>query len=142
MLAATGCFTPVQWRESQVGPVPFEDVWTAFQEFAETDGFPIDRAGSDRGRKSFVSMWRSRELPFRRSNRRRVHATFERLDEGGWLVRYYVEQQTVGDIARSFEPREEDWDDAGQDSEMEQRLAVKLNLRFPNGEVQPMPTSP
>lgn len=131
VVAATGCFGPrVTWREVDVGDVPLGDAWRAIEEMSAVDGYPTDPASTDRGLREFTSKWRSVELPFRRANRRRVHARFEKTDAGGWMVRYYVQLQKVDDIAKTFDPADDDWEEAGQDAETENRFAAKLRLRF------------
>ena len=133
---SSGCFGPsFEWREIDVGEVHLGDAWTAVEEIAKVDGFPVDPAGTDRGLREFTSRWRTSELPFRRSNRRRVHARFERTDDNGWLIRYYVEQQTVEDISKSFDPEDRDWSAAGQDAETENRFTAKLKSRFEGASV-------
>lgn len=134
LMVAAGCGTSFEWREWDLGPVAFQDAWTGFAEIAAVDGFPMDTAVSDRGHRTFVSRWRTRAMPFRRSNRRRVIAEFERgTTEGSWRVRYYVEQQKVSDIGRTFSPVDEDWGEDGQDGQMERRFAAKLRMRFGTG---------
>jgi hypothetical protein len=130
-LAASACHTPPTWREADLGPVAFEDAWDGLVQIAAVDGFPLDQADTDRGHKVFASRWRRREIGFGRIARQRVHAEFERSDAQTWIVRYYVEQQKVEDLAKTMNPPDDAWESAGQDAETEQRFAAKLNMRFP-----------
>ncbi len=134
LLAALPCacinWTP-DYREIDLGSVPLEDAWNEFARVVESDGLRVDEATTDRGRRVLQTHWRTRAMPFRGSVRRRVYAEFEpSADERSWLVRFYVERQTVNDIGKGFEPEEDDWEEWGQDVEFEQRLAAKLTLRF------------
>jgi hypothetical protein len=134
-LVTAGCFGgSAQWREVNVGKVPLGDAWTAMEEIAAVDGYPVDAAATDRGLREFTSRWRSVELPFRKGSRRRVHARFAQGEDDSWTIRYYVEVQTVDDIAKAFEPTERDWSAAGQDAETESRFAAKLRTRFEDSE--------
>jgi len=140
LLLSSACATHFDYTEIDVGSVPFEDAWTAVVEISETDGFLVDPAGTDRGKKIFESTWRTQAVPFRvsagvhRGVRRRVHAEFTRPeDKTSWTIRYYVERQVISDIAGAMDPQEDDWSAGGQDFETERRIAAKLAVRFQPG---------
>lgn len=119
------------WQEVNAGPLAFEDVWGAVEDVAQVDGYPVDQAATDRGLKVFQTRWRTRELPFRMGQRKRVHAEFEQRDEkDDWWVLFYVEQQKISDIDQTFDPEEDAWSSNGQDTDTERRFAVKLADRF------------
>jgi len=137
LLLSGACGTSFTYQEVDVGIVPFEDVWVAIVEISETDGYPVDASGTDRGLRVFESRWRTRSVPFRvsagvhRGDRRRVHAEMERPeDKQNWLVRFYVERQVITDITGAFDPQEDDWEAGGQDVDMEARIMAKLLVRF------------
>lgn len=120
-----------------LGPVVYEDAWSAVERIVEVDGFRTDEGSSDRGLRRYQTRWRSRVGggfgPGARSSRTRVRAEFDPLEETttpGWRLRYCVERQQVLDVAKTMNPDEEDWESAGQDLQMEQRLAAKLRLRL------------
>ena len=69
-------------------------------------------------------------LPFRKGYRKRLRAEFESVEEEGWRIRFHVEVQQVEDFSRSLEPRDQDWEDAGQDADLEARIMQKLIYRF------------
>ena len=93
-------------------------------------GFRPDRAASDFGARRYVSQWRvlyfggGNNRPFRR----RLHAEVKPVPKqvGRWMVEYYVERQTVEEMTRNMQPREEDWVPAGQDAESERRFVAHL----------------
>lgn len=130
-LTLSACQSGPDWQKVDVGPVPFEDAWDAVAQIAEIDQMPIDAAGTDRGKRVMQTMWRTRSMPFRGSIRRRLRAEFEQPEQGrDWLVKFCVEKQTTGLVSGGFDPKEEDWTDAGQDDQMEMLMLAKLNLRF------------
>ena len=47
-----------------------------------------------------------------------------------WQIRFHVSQQNVPDMSRGMNPREEDWEDNGQDLDAEHRFDAKLRLEF------------
>lgn len=136
LLLLASCGVVFQYQEVQVGPQPFDDVWDAVVEVAAVDGYPVDSARTDRGLRVFESLWKTQAVPFRlgsthRGRRRRVHAEFEQPGGGpGWLVRFYVERQVIGDMTGSLDPAEEHWTEGGQDVDTERRISVKLQSRF------------
>ena len=130
ILCACASWQPT-YREMSLGSVPLEDAWNEVVKMAEIDGLPLDAAVTDRGQRVLQTLWRTRAVPFRGSVRRRLHAEFEQPEGGGaWKVRYYVEQQRVSEVGKGFEPEEEDWEANGQDSDLEERFAVKLAFVF------------
>ena len=46
------------------------------------------------------------------------------------MVRYFIEQQRVADLERSFSPVEDDWDEDGQDAQQEQIFGARLRMRL------------
>jgi hypothetical protein len=140
LLLSGACATHFDKMEVDLGNVPFEDAWNAVVEISETDGFVMDPAGTDRGKKIFESVWRTQSVPFRisagehRGKRLRVHAEFTQPEgKTNWLVRFYVERQVIGDMTGSMDPQEEHWDSGGQDFEVERRIAAKLAMEFRPG---------
>ena len=130
VLALMSCSWSPTWQTTAIGKTSFEDAWTAVEDIAAIDGYPIDHAGTDRGLRVLRTKWRQRVMGFRGSERKRIHAEFDQGEEGEWFVRLCVERQNVPDMAKSADPEEEDWKSAGQDAETEQRLVAKLNMRF------------
>lgn len=134
-LLLVGCAsTRRNWRELGSRTVPFEDAWDAVAQTSARHGFPMSESESDRGRGQFKSRWRSATQGFGQTRRRRVVAEILRSEADapipGWQVRFHVEQQAVKDMARSLDPREEDWSSDGQDANFEDILEVQLRLRF------------
>ncbi|MEM7203372.1 MAG: hypothetical protein AAF628_24125 [Planctomycetota bacterium] len=130
LLLAGGCAAEREWRDVPLGDVAFEDAWDAVETAAAVDGFALNLASSDRGLRVLETNWRERAMPFRGSVRRRIHAEFDRGEAAGWNVRFYAEKQTVTDMAKGFEPEDEDWVEDGQDADLEERIAAKLMLKF------------
>ena len=132
-----GCLLnpPATWNEFHVSERPFEQVWLAVVEKAALNGFKPEVAGpdaTDRGMRVYHSKWVSREYGFRNTLRRRVHAEFEEVEEqpGGWTVRVRCERQAVKDMAKVEKPTEVDWSNDGQDTDVEQRIAIQVQMHF------------
>ena len=134
LMLVSACSYHVRWREMDLGPVAFEDAWSAVERSVEVDGFRTDVGSSDRGLRRYQTQWRSRVGmgfgPGARSSRTRVLAEFDALDTEGWRLRYCVEQQQVTDMEKSMDPGADDWKTVGQDQRMEERLTAKLRLHF------------
>lgn len=131
-LLAACANTRRDWQEVASPPAPFEEVWDAVRNTAQVNQYTEDTRASDRGLGVFQTRWKTAELPFGRGRRSRLRAEIERVEEApnGWLVRFYVERQTVRDIGRSLFPEEDDWSADGQDRDTEVRLLRQLQLRF------------
>lgn len=118
----------------ELGPIVYEDAWSAVERSVEVDGFRTDAGSSDRGLRRYQTHWRLRVGmgfgPGARSTRTRVLAEFEALETPGWRLRYCVERQQVLDISKTMNPEEDDWERVGQDQRMEERLAAKLRLQL------------
>jgi hypothetical protein len=131
LLLAAACGTPrLEWRDLELGERDFEQVWTVFDAVSRQTGHP-PATETDRGLRVYVSRWRERALGFGRTRRTRVRGEFDR-DEGSraWNLRYLVEAQRVDDMARSLEPGPDDWEAAGQDAELEQRIDAQMRYRL------------
>jgi len=134
-LLLAACATPMrEWRDLGERELPFEDVWNGVVETCSRHGFVIDERESDRGRGVFTSRWRTSTMGFGQSRRQRVRAELIPGSEAGarvaWQLRFCVERQTVGDMARSLDPRETDWKPDGQERGMEDIIEAQLRLRF------------
>ena len=135
LLAGACASSRRDWRDLGTRPIAFQDAWEAVAQTSARHGYPLDDSASDRGRGEFKSRWRSTTQGFGQTRRRRVVAELKRAEGGeglppGWQVRFHVEQQTVKDMARSMDPREEDWSGDGQDRGLEDIMAAQLRLRF------------
>jgi hypothetical protein len=135
-LFAVACKAPNRWTPVTVDR-PFGELWDGFVAIAERQGYIMDRRGSDRGLREFVSHWRESPAPFGMSNRTRLHGRFTRpqADEAGedvpgWKLEFYVQRQAVTNMKPGFEPKETDWSDSGQDQTREDVLLGQLRLRF------------
>lgn len=111
----------------------FGECYDGLEFIATHDGFGRDTLTSDRGLGTWQSRWRERELGLGRPGRYRLRAEIL-IDEGstqtGWPIRYAIDQEKVKDLARSRQPREEDWSTDGQDREREAILGEKLVRRL------------
>ncbi|MHC4078351.1 MAG: hypothetical protein ACYST0_07905 [Planctomycetota bacterium] len=132
-LALVGCSTlPPTYRELEARDRTFSEVWVSLQQVTRRLGYAADRDETDRGRRVFQSVWNTRLTFPRGSTRHRVRVEAERIgpDQPGWLVRCYVEQQKVENIARSVSPRDEDWEPAGQDDHRERVFVGTLRAEL------------
>lgn len=112
-----------------VKDLPIDELWRACIDTARTS-FRIDPSKVDFGRRVLTTRWRNDLAAFSRGRRRRAY--FEVLpgdEERSHRVRYYVELQRYADLTSPFEPKEEEWKDAGQDHALEMRLFRHLQLR-------------
>jgi hypothetical protein len=131
-LLFAACGTVRDWRELKTEPMTFADCYDGIVHVASRD-LSTDASVSDRGLGIWQSRWRAKgfERNFTGRYRLRVEVL---VDEGtakdGWPIRYVVEQQKVEDLRRSMDPREEDWEDAGQDREAEAILGERLLRRL------------
>ena len=121
-----------EWREYRSGPATQAEVYDAIDYLARTDGFGPS-AECDRGLAIWVSRWRVQQIGLGRPGRLKLRAQIE-LDqsspEEGFLVRYWVERQTVSDLGKSLEPQEDDWEKDGQDVEREQLFGERLRRKL------------
>ena len=110
----------------------FEDVWRGVSRSAFANYYEEDPLECDRGLGVFSTRWHSLAGGFRRSKRTRLHVEIGRApeDKPGWLVRFYVERQTVHDMASEEQPDEGDWSSDGQEAGMEQTLLYQMRLWF------------
>ncbi|MCA8972537.1 MAG: hypothetical protein KDC95_22305 [Planctomycetes bacterium] len=116
-------------RDLSVKELPIDVLWSICLDTAQTE-FRLDPAQMDIGKRTFVTRWRNQLRSMGQGRRRRVHFRIEKPEEGeGHVVRYWVELQRYGDIATPFEPKEDEWDDAGQDMDVERRLYRHLTIR-------------
>ena len=131
-LLLAACGTVRDWREMRSDPMPIGQCFDGIVEIAGTE-FLADVSGTDRGEGLYLSRWRQRVLPNRHPARNRLRLEVL-LDEGsaatGWPIRYYIEQETVDDLRRDRDPREEDWSADGQDSEKEVLFGERLLRRI------------
>jgi hypothetical protein len=129
LVLVAACSSPPTWRAVE-HRAPLEDLWARLLRVVEVHGFVTDAALTDRGERTYTSKWRTSAVPFGKGQRTRLHARFERPEERAdtWRLEYWVERQTVGDFAKSFEPEEQDWSAAGQDREREDIIFGQLRL--------------
>ena len=132
-LLGTSCRTAYRWQEFQTGPVTQAEVFDAIERLARTDGFaPGEQC--DRGLAVWVSRWRQQQVGLGRPGRSRLHAEIL-VDQGsaqdGYMVRFRIERQVVEDLKKSRDPREEDWSEAGADTEREYLFGERLRRSLP-----------
>lgn len=127
------CGTVRDWRELRSGPMALGECYESVAFIVQNSGFAADEAACDRGYGIWQSRWRMRHLGLGRPGRFRLRAEVL-LDEGsvekGWPVRFCVEQQKVKELRNSLEPREDDWSNDGQNTELEELIADKLARRL------------
>jgi hypothetical protein len=144
--SAAACGSVQRWQELQTAPVTQAEVYDAVEYLARTDGYAPSSPDCDRGLGTWVSRWRYRQVGLNRPGRFRLCAEImldEEREDGGWTVRYLVQQQCVKDLERSYDPREEDWSDDGQDGEREYLFGERLRRRLqPPDEAAPLPGTP
>lgn len=135
LLLCAACGTSRNWQEVHTVPMRFAQVWEGVDFVARTDGFLPDPAESDRGLGVYQTRWRRQTLMLGRAGRYRLRAEIRAKEEpeGAWLVRYYIEQQKVDDLARMFTQTEDDWSAAGQFSAREQIFGERLSRRLGTG---------
>lgn len=138
LLVLPACFGGrVHWHELETPPLAFQDVWTSILLTARSDGYVEDVTSTDRGLRVFQSKWVDRGgFGFGRSKRTKMHVEVDRPGDlppavvPQWQIRFHVSQQNVPDMSRGMNPREEDWEDNGQDLDAEHRFDAKLRLEF------------
>ena len=140
LLFLAGCYTPPVWSSVKVDG-SFDAVWDKFVMTAQHSGFLPDEAGCDRGLKVYRSRWRTQAAGFRAGRRKRLHGEFE-LTGGSpaWELSFYVQNQNIPDMAAGFQPREEDWEDNGQDTSHEAWFRQQLRIAFGITEVDVAPS--
>jgi hypothetical protein len=144
-LLLPACGTVREWREMQTEPMSFGACYDGLDYIAVHDGYRPDPTETDRGLGTWRSRWRQRdgERHFRYRFRLKAEVLVdEGSNEKGWPVRYVVEQETVKDLRRYTDPREEDWSAAGQDQERETILGEKLVRRLAPKSVSERATGP
>ncbi len=117
------------YRNIGVEGLPFETVWELAIDSVRTE-FRLDRSATDRGLRKIQTKWRTSLMAFGKG--RRSRAVLEIVDMKGlaMTIRFYVEQQRSGDMGHQFQPREEDWESAGQAGNIEDRLRYHLSSRI------------
>ncbi len=139
-LLFASCGLVRDWRELRTSPMTIGECQDGLIHVATGAAFTSDDSVTDRGLGIWQSRWRFRVLDNRHPARYRLRAEIL-VDEGdpktGWPIRYAVDQETVKDLRRSLEPREEDWSSAGQDKEGEAILGERLVRRL-----APLPAAP
>lgn len=128
------CGTVRDWRELETAPMTVGECFDGIVHVATGVGFTSDDSVTDRGLGVWQSRWRFRTLPpVGHPARYRLRVEML-LDEGsptdGWPLRFAIDQETVDDLRRSMDPREEDWSDDGQDREKEAILGEALSRRL------------
>jgi sulfatase modifying factor 1 len=122
----------LEWSMAKSEPMVLGQCWDGLVEAATLKGYAEDPGVSDRGLGLWQSRWRPRLLANRHPGRTRVRIEID-LDKGsyshGWPFRFVCEQQTVKDMRRASDPREEDWSSDGQDAELETILGEFLVRR-------------
>ncbi len=140
LLLLPSCGIVRDWRELRTDPMSLGECYEGLSYIVTRNGLVIDAATSDRGHGTLQTRWRERLLDNRHRGRFRLQAEIL-VDEGsaanGWPIRYIVEQETVKDLRRDLEPREEDWSPAGQDSERETILGEQLLRRLAPKSLEP-----
>lgn len=130
-----------EWREYRSGPATQAEVYDAIDYLARTDGFGPS-AESDRGLAIWVSRWRVQQIGLGRPGRLKLHAEIvldQSNPEEGFLVRYWIERQSVADLGKSLEPEEDDWEDDGQDEEREYLFGERLRRKLSKTVVEDQP---
>lgn len=138
------CSSIPSFKEIHVKDRQPQEIWFQVQRFAETRGFRADPLETDVGLRRYTSVWsHTRGGGVLRSQRVRFVAELHELEKRPphWRIDYYVHVQrcmTPG-ILR---PREEDWEDAGRDSNREHEFALVMHqgLRLPLGDLLRGPT--
>ncbi len=115
--------------EFEVRGLDFEVVWSCCLEALKTE-FPLNRKGIDRGRRRIVTGWRVRPMPFGRGRRSRGVLEVLPGEGGAYEIRFHVDLESYGDMATPLAPKEEGWEDSGQDREAEKRLLYHLRSRL------------
>lgn len=110
----------------------FEQVWSEVQAVAALHGYQRDPKVTDDGLRIYQSKWKTRTFGFGNTERTRVRAEVERPKDKptGWLVRFYVERQTVKDFAKAMDPEEKDWSSNGQHKGVEELMDAQLRRRL------------
>lgn len=128
-LVLTSCAsTRRQYRDLEVRGLPVDIVWRICLDTVQTE-FRLDPAQVDVGRRTLTTRWRNELRAFGMGRRRRAIVELETIEPEAYRVRYYVELQRYGEMATPLEPKEEEWDAAGQDGAVELRLYRHLTLR-------------
>ena len=115
--------------EVSVRGLDFEVVWSCCLETLRTE-FPLVRKGVDRGRRRIETGWRVRPMPFGRGRRSRGVLEVETGPGGTHRIRFHVDLEAYGDMASPLDPKEDEWEDSGQDREAERRLLYHLRSRL------------
>jgi hypothetical protein len=118
------------FQHFQTGPLTRGQLWAGVSEVAETRF--RSSAVTDQGLGIFQSQWRHEVLRRGHAGRTRLRVELDPRPgpEEGWVVRYFIEQQRVADLERSFSPVEDDWEEDGQDAQQEQIFGARLRMRL------------
>lgn len=128
LVPTSACGVTFDWR-SVDKEEPFEDLWFEVTRLADSHGFPRSHADTDRGKRIYVSVWREYPAPFHLGRRSRFRARFLPQEDGsGWRIEFYIQMQTVENLARGFVVEQGDWSDAGQDSSREDTILGQLRM--------------
>lgn len=127
-LAACQAFH-AQDQEIRVENLPFDTVWKSCLAAANTE-FRLDPKETDRGLRTFTTRWYERRRAFRKGRRWRARFQIVPQDPMTHVILFHVQVQRNSEIARPLDPRDEDWENAGQDGDLEARLAYQLRLRL------------
>lgn len=144
LLVLPACGTYHRWQEIETAPMPQAELFDAIEYIAVKNGYTPDIGECDRGLGHYQSRWRQSHQWVGRPVRYRlmVDVDYENLlPNDGYLVRYAVERQKIGNPARSMDPREEDWSNDGQEAEAEYLFGTSLQLRL-TGKVEGMRVGP
>lgn len=119
-------------REFQVRNHAADDIFQKIVSYASSRGLIQDPKQTDLSRRLFVSRWRGGGAPImgRDGGRRdRLHAEVVRdRSRAGWMILYYFERQRIGEIGRGLQPKDDDWEAAGQNGSKEQQFRYAMNL--------------
>jgi len=133
-LGLAACGSHRNFVELKAHDRTFGEIWEGIDQVASSDGFRVDSSETDRGRGIYQTRWDRKVLNLGRSGRRRLHAEIVPDPDATEhsMVRFYVEQEKVTDLGKTFNVEERDWDSAGQDTQYQQifveRLARVLGL--------------
>lgn len=127
------CQNYAEYREVQVTGHTGDRLWDGLTEFATTRGLPVDPHETDLGHRVMQTKWRGGSRAFDRAHgRRRFRAELVALDKQlpTWLIKYYVEVETVPESTRNMRPQEDDWEFLRNDDQLERQFVGYLRSKF------------